>query len=196
MTTNTSKKHDLPKMPNHPKLKDGEYRVFGCHRRPGLRQVLDNQNALAAYVHFLHLSSAERMVVNTMRWIDFLLNRIAPVVAVRKRPAFPCIRRIGSSVNSLLYRVLCRCRCPAICQVVLTFKRSARVPIGSACSILPDRSQPQSPSYPARHHCTPSLQGTLQSPLARASSATAFGVDGSMTDFPLACGHSSRDKIL
>lgn len=34
---------------------------------------------LAAYAHFLHLSGAARMVVNTMRGIDFLLNRIAPI---------------------------------------------------------------------------------------------------------------------
>jgi hypothetical protein len=33
----------------------------------------------AAYAHFLHLSGAARMVVNTMRGIDFLLNRIAPI---------------------------------------------------------------------------------------------------------------------
>jgi len=33
----------------------------------------------AAYAHFLHLGGAARMVVNTMREIDFLLNRIAPL---------------------------------------------------------------------------------------------------------------------
>jgi hypothetical protein len=34
---------------------------------------------LAAYGHLLHLSGAAKMVVNTMRGIDFLLNRIAPL---------------------------------------------------------------------------------------------------------------------
>jgi hypothetical protein len=33
----------------------------------------------AAYAHFFHFSGAARMVVNTMRGIDFLLNRIAPL---------------------------------------------------------------------------------------------------------------------
>jgi len=56
-----------------------EYRVFDIIGDTIYFRFSMIKMRLAAYAHFLHLSSAARMVVNTMRGIDFLLNRIAPI---------------------------------------------------------------------------------------------------------------------